>query len=148
MWRDFHIPQDETSEKALTDTGKTRLNLFANFKRRFSWWTLIGKNAWRASYLNPIPTRLWGAPKTKGGHIVPPSKNPVTFSESIQVKFFWKLLQKWVSWPNFRFHGNHGWRFEVVHRLQIFDWESLFKMKTVFSKLKVNKSNFLWKLVK
>ena len=47
-------------------------------------------------------------PRGGGGHIVPLANTMLPFSESIQVKFFWKLVQKWISWHNFGFHGNHG----------------------------------------
>ena len=44
-----------------------------------------------AFFINPIQTRLFCAPTTKGGHIVTPPPLPnkplLTFSESIQVKF-------------------------------------------------------------
>ena len=54
------------------------------------------------------PGFFW-APKTKGGaHCAPLAKTLLPFSESIQVTFFWKLVQKWISWHNFGFHGNHG----------------------------------------
>ena len=54
------------------------------------------------------PGFFW-APKTKGGaHCAPLAKTLLPFSESIQVNFFWKLVQKWISWHNFGFHGNHG----------------------------------------
>ena len=40
--------------------------------------------------------------KTKGAHCAPPPrKTLLPFSKSIQVKFFWKVVQKWVSWNNF-----------------------------------------------
>ena len=43
-----------------------------------------------------------------GGTLCPLAKTLLPFSESIQVKFFWRLVQKWVSWHNFSFHGNRG----------------------------------------
>ena len=90
------------------------------------------------------PNRAFLCCKNKGGgaHLLP-------FSESIQVKFFWKLAQKWVFSHNFGFHWNHCWSFKVVCSFEIFDWESPFKnQKTVFPLVNVNKSNFFWKHMK
>ena len=75
---------------------------------RFNLWAFIFVTQFVRLRFNPIQTRLFLGSKNQGGHMCPPSKNPVTFSESIQVNFFWKLVQKWTSWYNFGFHGNHG----------------------------------------
>ena len=60
--------------------------------------------------INPIQTRLFLGSKNQGGGgtLCPLAKTLLPFSESIQVNFFWKLVQKWISWHNFGFHGNHG----------------------------------------
>ena len=42
---------------------------------------------------------------------LPLVKTLFPFSESTQVKFFWKLVQNWVLWSKFGFHGNHGYGF-------------------------------------
>ena len=69
-----------------------------------------------------------------GGHCAhcappppPPRKNPVTFLRNHSSKVFWKVVQKWISWHSFSFHGNHGYLFKVVRIVKIFDWESLIK---------------------
>ena len=63
------------------------------------------------SSFNPIQTRLFLGSKNQGGGggtLCPLPKTLLPFSESIQENFFWKLVQKWISWHNFGFHGNHG----------------------------------------
>ena len=98
--------------------------------------------------LNPIPTRLFCAPKTKGGggDIVPCYQLP--FSESIQVKFLWKLVQ------NESFHTTLVSMETMVSILRWFIVSDFWlgiptqKSKTLFPMLKVNKSNFFSKLIK
>ena len=63
--------------------------------------------------VNPIPTRLFLCSKNQGGGgtiLAPPapSKNPVTLLRIHSSKVFLKLVQKWISWHHFGFHGNRG----------------------------------------
>ena len=89
----------------------------------FFWINFFSKsrrNTGFNAHFNLIPTRLFCAPKTcMSGNVPPPPpplpKTLLSFSEPIQVKFFWKLVQKWVSEHNFSYLGNNGWRFKVVH---------------------------------
>ena len=88
---------------------------FSRWNKEHSLWNsqfsvqLCSVNQWNCATLTLSKPGFFGAPKTKGGHIVPPlAKTLLPFSESIQVNFFWKLVQKWISWHNFGFHGNHG----------------------------------------
>ena len=71
----------------------------------------------------------------------PQAKTLFPFSEFIQVKFFWKFLQKWISRRNFCFHGNHR-LCKVVQSFPFFAGNSFSNIKSFVPLLKVNKSNF------
>ena len=85
------------------------------------------------SLIQPYPGQAFLELRRAGGggggaQSAPPlEKTLFPFSESTQVKFFWKLVQNWVLWSKLGFHGNHGYGFKVVHIFQIFDKESPFK---------------------
>ena len=112
-----------TSDSGLTRTRLvscvflTSLNLDWNDQTFYQYQVSLGT----------YPNQAFGGLQKPGGGTFPLAKTLLPFSESIQVKFFWKLVPKWVSWNNFGFHGKHGWCFKVVHSFPIFDWESLYK---------------------
>ena len=94
--------------------------------------------------LNHIQTRLFVLQKHRG-HFVPTptplTKTLLPFSESIQVTFFWMLVQRRVSWIHFGFHGNHLRVLRLFIAFPFLTGNPFSKIKSLFPLLKKMKLN-------
>ena len=127
---------------------KTNWELWSEAIEKPSFWSLETLDC-----VNPIQGRLFWSSGGQGGggggaQSAPLVKTLFPFSESTQVKFFWKLVQNWVLWSKLGFHGNHGYGFKVVHSFRFLTRNHHSKIKNLVPLNKSKKVTFFWKLMK